>query len=207
LALISNHAQGQEKPATVKVRSPRQVALFYNFGHIGHNLSLNYNHSFGRHAISIGAKYHLATEIRNPDSRFEGCRFKPFTSTNPAASVAGEFRSRIGLNLGYQYRLVKAESWLTPYLFYQLQATFSMPVWRQHYPGGSYTVFENAAGIGIQPVLWNRLRLDAGIGIGPTVFFDETGPITGPSTVANPSTFQERLILLRVGVAYDLRKN
>jgi hypothetical protein len=204
MVLILGQVSAQDKPAADKAHNPRQMALHYNFGHIGHNLSLNYNHYFGRHAINGGVKFHLANEIHNRDSRFDGFRFKPYADKNSAASRAGGFRGRIGLNLGYNFRLIRAESWLTPYLFYQLQATFSLPASSEQYQTGSYTVFENAFGLGIQPVLWDWLRLDVGAGIGPVVFFDETGQITAPSSPANPTTFQERLILLRLGVVYDL---
>ena len=202
LILVLGEAPAQEKPAAVKARSPRQVALLYNLGHIGHNLSLDYRHYFGRHAITAGAKYHLATQINNRDSRFNGFRFKPHVYHNPAASRAGSFRERIGLNLGYQFRLLRRESWLTPYLFYQLQASFSLPAYLGAYQVGSYTAFENAFGVALQPVLWRKWRLDVGVGIGPAVFFNEQ--LMAPASPAQPGTFRERLLLLRAGVVYDL---
>ncbi len=204
LCLMTGKAQ--EKALGAKRINPGQIGLQYNFAHIGQNLSLEYTHYFGRHALTGGIKYHLGTTIRNKSSRFNGFAFRPPDySVGPASSRAGSFRSRLSFTIGYQYRLKKKESWLAPYLFYQLQSSFSLHGYRDFQRTGSYTIFENAVGAGIRPVLHMRWHLDAGAGIGPAFFYDETGPITSPRPVTRPIWFNERMLLLRLGLVYRLR--
>jgi len=204
--LFMGEVTAQEQSRTDKPRSPRQLAVMYNFAHIGHNLSLDYRHYFGRHALVGGLKYHLATTIRNGNSRFDGFRFNSLYRSVPGSAVAANFRNKIGINLGYIFQLKKAKSWLSPYLFYQLQSTFSLNAYSKLYQAGSFTVFENALGLGMQPVLYKRLHLDVGAGVGPVFFYDETGPITAPRPVEEPVWTRERIILLRIGVFYRLNK-
>jgi hypothetical protein len=183
--------------------------LRYNFSGAGHKVLLHYTHFFGRHGLMAGFNYHVGTRIQNRQHGFYDYRFY-HQKNGPSAGWSANLTGPLGLDLGYQYHLVKTprSGSLRPYLFYQFQSTFykqsralvPSPYGGRHEVGfGSFDILEHTLGIGVQPRLYKRWYANAGAGLGFTTFF-------GAGSVFSPFTLKqtERVPVFRVGVTYRM---
>lgn len=194
-----------------KRKARKDIELLYNFGHIGHNISVNFTRYLGkkgRHAITGGLKYHLETKIHNKNSVFDGWTFyQQYPRWGQNRTPGRDWKDfinpiiyRTGFTFGYKYTFPNARaSSLSPFVFYQLQITIAIPA-TKFPPGPSYvitqpiTTYEQAIGVGIQPKLYKKLNGLVSAGFGKSRFNYESGG------------FWERSINVRFGITYPLGK-
>ena len=211
VVLLTSPAVAQEPVEPAKPRRRREVDLHYNFSLIGHNLSLHYNHFFGRHAVMVGGKFHLRTQINRDNSRLEGLTFYKSADYYSGLGPLRAIKSRSGIDLGYKYALVgpsRAAS-LNPYAFYQLQITILAKASNQSLSivglsGNSWSVLENVVGLGVQPKLRDRWYLNGSVGYGSAYFINESGTFRRPGGSTGKLKFWEQALVIRVGVTYRL---
>ena len=212
VVLLTSPAVAQEPVEPTKPYRRREVDLHYNFALIGHNLSLHYNHFFGRHALTVGAKFHLRTQINRNNSQLEGLTFYTPVNSYSGGGLLRAIKSRSGIDLGYKYALIgspRAAS-LNPYAFYQLQMTILAPAASQSFSGGSpyngnsWSVLENVVGLGVQPKLHNRWYLNGSFGLGAAYCINESDIFTRPGGSRGKEKFWEQSLVIRLGVTYRL---
>ncbi len=160
---------------SINRKKKNEIDVNYNWSHIGRSLNLNYNHYFGRQAISIGIRQHYnngaITDNQNYVYKNRGY------STN--------FKESFGLNIGYKLDLLRKHDYLMPYVFFQSQisnirfkTTYDSPgVWENMLIINTYTemseplfVTENYIGFGLKVKLYKNLFLNQTIGVGIATF-------------------------------------
>jgi len=191
---ITTHLFGQQ------ASSPRQIELdlFYNWSYVGKNVSLMVDKQLGRHAISLGMKYHDNHFIT--DNR--GYAFKNrFREGGP--------KEAFGLNIGYQFDLVKGNKFVIPYAFYLLQVSHLRLISDYTYDANStatagfvildetepFFIFEHVIGIGLQTRIFENFYLNQSFGIG-NAHFKPFGPSSW--------NVHEALLFFRMGMTYRI---
>lgn len=204
LLLVVKPVCAQDKEVVHRVKQRKDVEILYNRAHSEQNLSLNYTHYFGRHAVFGGIKLHFSTKITANNSLFEEWTF-----------YTASFEDRIGLNVGYKYELLRPEvkRIVRPYVFYQLQFpgslsarrtyTYTDPnnptvVQRETLVTQIYNIFENTAGIGITSRIYKGLSANVSTGLGAVTFVNR-----GVSADPDADVFTERAITFRAGLLYQ----
>ena len=154
----------------------KEIDVNYNWSHIGRSLNLNYNHYFGRHALSIGVRQHYNSVITDN----QGYAYKN-------RGYATNFNESIGINIGYKCDLLKKSEIVIPYLFFQSQLsnirfkteyetyemnvnTNSMMEKRITEISNPFFVTENYIGFGLKARLIKNLFLNQTIGGGIATF-------------------------------------
>lgn len=182
--------------------SKKEIDLHYNLAHSGHNLSLNYNYYYGRHAGTIGLKKHL-NQILIDDSRF----------AYKHNGYAQNFNEYIGINLGYKFDLLKNREIVTPYLFFQSQFSHlkmrlageyidnsnNDPEIKKHvHVTNPYFIVENIIGIGMTTKIYKNLYLNQSVGCGISILRGSLNDLSPPTIDWDPAS------LLRLGITYRL---
>lgn len=155
-------------------KNKNEIDVNYNWSHLGRSLNLNYNHYFGRHALSIGIRQHYNSVITDNQNYVYKNR-----------GYATNFSESIGLNIGYKFDLIKKHDYLMPYVFFQSQISnirfkriYDNPeVWDnmliiKRYTEISEPVFvtENYLGFGLKVRLFKNFYLNQTIGGGIATF-------------------------------------
>ena len=196
---LANASVAQEGD-TVPHQYVNQVDVLYALSCTGHQVLLNYNHHWGRHAVVAGFRHFFDSDVHQPYSRLEGWRFRK-------PSGYGFFH-RIGLSLGYEYHLFKAPRAFDLYAFGQIQHENYLLATNPGVPlssEGPFTVIEAVVGWGVQREFYPRVSVDVSLGAGSVFFIDDgVRVVTSPSSTFD-GDFSERTIVLRVGVSYALR--
>jgi hypothetical protein len=134
---------------------------FYNWSFTGNSISLLATQSFGRHAISFGAKIHDNTPITDNRGYAHYRRFN-----------AEKKHETLGLNLGYRFDIRKTDAAVNPYAFYLLQVSRLRLItdYEAHFEIISQTdpivVFDHTVGVGLQVELVKNLYLNQSFGVG-----------------------------------------
>lgn len=189
-------------------KNKNEIDVNNNWSHIGRSLNLNYNHYFGRHAISIGIRQHYnngaITDNQNYFYKNRGY------STN--------FKESIGLNIGYRFDLLKKHDYLMPYLFFQSQISnirfkriYEYAEIRNntlvHHTDSEVSdlllVTENYIGFGLKVKLYKNLFLNQTIGVGIATF---KGKDTKGMLFNKPINFNiEFSHSIKIGLIYQLK--
>jgi len=186
-------------------KNKKEIDIHYNWAHIGNNISINYNHYIGRHAVTLGIKKHY----NEPITDNQGYVYKK-------RGYAQNNKESIGLNIGYRFDILKNREIVTPYFFFQSQ--ISNLRFRRVYENidivdnkptiSEYTtitsprfITENVIGIGMTTKIFKNFYLNQSAGIGVSTFKSKDDgyyPASANKTVSDPAS------LIRMGLTYRL---
>lgn len=202
LCVLKNYSQSD----SIKRINKKEIDVNYNWSDIGRSLNINYNHYFGRHALTVGVKQHYNSVITDNQSYLYK---KRGYSTN--------FQESIGLNIGYKYDLLKKSSFFMPYLFFQSQIsnirfkntyenieTSSSGLYIRTISEITEPIFvtENYIGLGLKIKLFKHLFLNETIGGGLATF---KGEHTNGRFLKNPINYNiEFSHSIKIGLIYQL---
>ncbi len=163
---------------TAFIKNKNEIDVNYNWSHIGRSLNLNYNHYFGRHAISLGIRQHYNNGAITDNQNY----------VHKNRGYSTSFNESIGLNIGYKFELLRKHEYLMPYLFFQSQiSNIRFKNTYEHYETNSNNIYssqtteiskpvfvtENYIGIGLKVKLYKNLFLNQTIGVGIATFTGE----------------------------------
>ncbi len=197
--LLINQSNAQQKDTTDHYCN--QIDILYSLSHLGHQVLINYNQHWGRHALVIGLTYFLDSKVAQPYSRFNDWQFSKPESYG--------FLSRVGLSLGYEMHLFKRfSSHIDSYIFGQLQHENYIVAAHPDIASvseGPFTIVGAVAGIGVQRDIYTNLSFNASTGIGSALFIDDGVRSANPPVGTFEKDFSERVVILRLGLSYHLR--
>ena len=200
LSLLLSGYNFAQTDDTVRHTYPNQIDVLYGWSHTGHQLLINYNQHWGRHALVAGLKYFFDSNVNQPYSRLTDWRFRKPDGDGVL--------SRIGLSLGYEFHLFKNPPPFDPYVFGQVQHENYILATNPDIPlasEGPFTIIEAVAGIGVEREFYPQVSLNASVGIGSAFFIDDGISAGTPPFGTFDGDFSERAIILRVGLSYSLR--
>jgi hypothetical protein len=185
------------------IRSKKEIDVHYNWVHIGQNLSINYNHYFQRHAVSMGVKRHF-NQMGSGNSDY----------VYKNSGYASNQKESFGLNLGYKFDILRNRNIVTPYLFFRSELsylrkrnTYQVTRFENDVPVTSdwtftstpYFISENVIGIGMTIRVYQNWHMNQSVGYGVSTFRNKDITYI-PSRLFryDPAT------LIRVGVTYRI---
>jgi hypothetical protein len=184
-------------------RRKKEIDIHYNWVHIGQNISLNYNHYFQRHAVSVGVKKHF----NQPGSDYQRYTYKN-------SGFAINQKESFGLNMGYKFDILKNRKIVTPYIFFRSELSYlrnkniiqyiemvnDFPTMSEiTFISTPYFISENVIGVGMTTKVYKNWHLNQSVGFGVSTFRNkDVIYIPSRNLMYDPAT------LLRVGLTYEI---